>query len=107
MTIEISKDKEMLLLKVNGRLDSTTAPKLEEALGDLKEIKDLQLDFANLQYISSAGLRVLLTSSKVMKKQGNMVIRNVNDEVMNVFTITGFADILTMERDPEPDEPKK
>lgn len=96
MTIDSIKEKDKLLLKLTGRLDTTTAPELEEALGSLEGVRDLQLDFAGLEYLSSAGLRVLLSASKRMKKQGEMEICNVNDEIMEVFTITGFSDILTI-----------
>lgn len=96
MTIDSIKEKDKLLLKLTGRLDTTTAPELEEALGSLEGVRHLQLDFAGLEYLSSAGLRVLLSASKRMKKQGEMEICNVNDEIMEVFTITGFSDILTI-----------
>ena len=87
-----------LTLEIEGRIDTTTAPVLE---GELKhsvssEIKDLVFDFAKVEYISSAGLRVLLAAQKVMKKQGSMVVRNVNDVIMEVFEVTGFSDILTI-----------
>ena len=89
----------MLTLDIEGRIDTTTAPALE---GELKrsvtsDVKNLVLDFAKVEYISSAGLRVLLAAQKVMKKQGSMVVRNVNEAIMEVFEVTGFADILTIE----------
>ena len=88
-----------LTLDIEGRIDTTTAPALE---GKLKrsvtsDVKNLVLDFAKVEYISSAGLRVLLAAQKVMKKQGSMVVRNVNEAIMEVFEVTGFADILTIE----------
>ena len=88
-----------LTLDIEGRIDTTTAPALE---GELKryvtsDVKNLVLDFAKVEYISSAGLRVLLAAQKVMKKQGSMVVKNVNDSIMEVFDVTGFADILTIE----------
>lgn len=88
-----------LTLDIEGRIDTTTAPTLE---GELKrsvtsDVKNLVLDFAKVEYISSAGLRVLLAAQKVMKKQGSMVVRNVNEAIMEVFEVTGFADILTIE----------
>lgn len=88
----------MLTVEPSGRLDTVTSPQLEKKLKEeLEGIASLRFDFAELAYISSAGLRVLLSVSKRMKKQGGgMEIRNVNDEVMEVFTITGFADILTI-----------
>ena len=83
---------------LEGRLDTTTAPQLE---GDIKEsitdINSLVMDLAKLEYISSAGLRVLLSAQKTMNKQGSMVVRNVRDEVNEIFDVTGFADILTIE----------
>lgn len=87
-----------LTLALEGRLDTTTAPMLE---GELKlaidGITDLTFDFAKLEYISSAGLRVLLMAQKVMNKQGKMVVKNACDEIKEVFEITGFVDILTIE----------
>ena len=85
-----------LNVALKGRLDTTTAPQLEGELV-LDGVTDLVLDFAELDYISSAGLRVLLAAQKIMNKQGSMVIRNVNETIMEVFEITGFADILTVE----------
>lgn len=87
-----------LTLEIEGRIDTTTAPALE---GELKrsvtsDVKNLTFDFAKVEYISSAGLRVLLAAQKVMKKQGSMVVKNVNDAIMEVFEVTGFADILTI-----------
>ncbi len=83
---------------LEGRLDTTTAPQLE---GDIKEsiegVESLVMDLAKLEYISSAGLRVLLSAQKTMNKQGSMVVRNVRDEVNEIFDVTGFADILTIE----------
>lgn len=85
-------------LRLEGRLDTTSAPQLEAKLRQsLNGITRLELDFAALEYISSAGLRVLLAAQKVMNKQGQMVIRNVSETVMEVFEITGFTDILTIE----------
>lgn len=85
-------------LALEGRLDTTTAPMLEaEFKNSLDGAEELTLDFAKLEYISSAGLRVLLAAQKAMNKQGKMVIKNVNSDVMEVFEITGFTDILTIE----------
>lgn len=98
MTIEKKVNGSELSIALTGRLDTTTAPELESALKDSMEgIKALILDFAGLEYLSSAGLRVLLAAQKTMNKQGSMVIRNVNDTIQEVFEITGFADILTVE----------
>ena len=98
--LNIVKDINDSSLKVNleGRLDTTTAPQLEgELKSSLDGISDLVLDMTNLEYISSAGLRVLLSAQKVMNKQGNMTIKNVSEEIMEIFEVTGFVDILTIE----------
>ncbi len=87
-----------LTIKLEGRLDTITAPKLEAELkSSITGVTDLTFDFSALEYISSAGLRVLLSAQKVMKKQGSMVVRNVNDTVMEIFEVTGFSDFLTIE----------
>lgn len=86
-----------LNVALEGRLDTTTAPQLESELKEsLGGVKELVLDMANLQYISSAGLRVLLSAQKIMNKQGSMVIKNASDEIMEIFEVTGFVDILTI-----------
>lgn len=97
MDIVKTNNNGILTFALSGRLDTSTAPQLEEAVKDLADVKNLVLDFANLEYISSAGLRVLLATQKVMSKQGSMVIKNVNDTIKEVFDITGFGDILTIE----------
>ena len=95
MTIEKTLTGETLILKVIGRLDTSTAPQLEAEMNDsLDSAKDLILDFSELEYISSAGLRVILKAQKLMNKQGTMKLTGVNDTVMEVFDITGFSDIL-------------
>lgn len=87
-----------LTLALQGRLDTTTAPQLEEALqASLDGVTELVLDFADLKYISSAGLRVILSAQKTMNKQGSMKICHVCSDIMEVFEITGFSDILTIE----------
>ncbi|MCC8015685.1 MAG: STAS domain-containing protein [Eubacterium sp.] len=87
-----------LTLQLSGRLDTATAPQLENELKTgLSGVTELVMDFKDLAYISSAGLRVLLFAQKTMNKQGSMVIKNANDKVMEVFEITGFIDILTIE----------
>ena len=87
-----------LTLTLNGRLDTTTAPELEAVIKDsIAGITNLVMDFAELEYLSSAGLRVILSAQKTMNKQGEMVIRNVNETINEVFEITGFIDILTIE----------
>lgn len=87
-----------LCLTLSGRLDTSTAPQLEtEIKNSLDGIEKLELDFAGVDYVSSAGLRVLLSAQKTMQKQGELVLRNVPDVVMEVLEITGFVDILTIE----------
>lgn len=89
---------DQLNIVLEGRLDTSTAPELEAELkASLDGIKELVLDFAKLEYISSAGLRVILSAQKTMSKQGEMKLVSVNEEVMEVFEITGFVDILTIE----------
>lgn len=98
--MEIRKNREESVLKivVEGRLDTMTAPQLEaEIMESIEEITELDLDFENLEYLSSAGLRVLLSAQKIMNRQGEMIVRNVNDTIMDVFEVTGFIDILTVE----------
>lgn len=105
MKITVNRDEGKLLIKLSGRLDTGTAPDLEEIIKEgLTGVTDLVMDFDQLEYMSSAGLRVLLAASKTMKKQGSMIIRRVNEEVMEVFTITGFSDILTIEDEEEEKE---
>ena len=98
MTLNSQKNNEMLTIAIEGRLDTTTAPELEKYLGEqLDGVKDLVIDMEKLEYISSAGLRVLLSVQKKMSKIGTLKLINVCDEVMEVFDMTGFADILTIE----------
>lgn len=98
MTINKISEDNQLTLSLSGRLDTTTAPKLEAELkNSINEVERLVFDFKELEYISSAGLRILLNSQKVMNKQGEMIVRNVNDTIADVFEITGFVDILTIE----------
>ena len=98
MTIEKNLNGTELTITIAGRLDTTTAPQLEaEFKQSINGIEKLVLDFANLEYLSSAGLRVLLAAQKAMNKQGEMVIRNVNQTVNEIFEVTGFIDILTIE----------
>ena len=98
--MEIKKNLEGNKLEITlvGRLDTTTAPELEEALsGALDNVNELVYDFTDLEYISSAGLRVLLANQKFMSKQGEMKITNANSSIMEVFEVTGFSNILTIE----------
>ena len=99
MTIEIKKSAKEITIKVGGRLDTITAPALEKAINEnISGINSLVLNFKELEYISSAGLRILLGAEKKMKKVGSMKLTNVCDEVMEVLEMTGFADILVIER---------
>ncbi|MBP3201462.1 MAG: STAS domain-containing protein [Lachnospiraceae bacterium] len=98
MTINVNKDGEKLVLSPEGRIDTVTAPEFSKAIDDnISGVKDLTIDFEKLEYISSAGLRVLLTTQKSMSKVGSMKLIHVSDVIMDVFNITGFVDILTIE----------
>lgn len=98
MTIIKKCEGDKLTLTLSGRLDTNTAPQLEgELSSSISGVKDLTLDFKGIDYVSSAGLRVLLQAQKIMNRQGSMRLLNVNSSVMEVFEITGFADILTVE----------
>ena len=98
MTIEKIAEGNKLTIALSGRLDTTTAPKLETELKqNISGVKELVLDLAALEYLSSAGLRVLLSAQKVMNRQGHMVVRNVNEIIMEIFEVTGFVDVLTIE----------
>ena len=98
MTIEIKKNAEETILEIVGRLDTTTAPALDKTIKeDIPNTKNLILDLSGLEYISSAGLRVLLGAQKKMQQIGSMKVRNVCEAVMEVFEMTGFADILVIE----------
>ena len=100
MNITKMRDDDKLTIKLDGRLDTNTAPDLEEGLKrDLPVIKELVLDFGELRYISSAGLRLVLSTQKKMKKQGKMVIKNVNDLIMEVLEATKFVDVLTIKNE--------
>lgn len=98
MEIRKQIDGEKMTLEVEGRMDTVTAPQLEEVISnELSDVKELVLDFGKLEYLSSAGLRVILSAQKLMAKQGSMKICHVNNTIMEIFEITGFADILTIE----------
>lgn len=98
MEIKKTQEGDKLTVAISGRLDTITAPDLEEALKEsLGEIKTLTIDFTETEYISSAGLRVLLSAQKTMNKQGSMTVTGVNDVIMEIFEVTGFTDILTIE----------
>ena len=98
MTIEIKKTAEETTIEIVGRLDTITAPALDKTINeDIGDTKNLVLDIKGMEYISSAGLRVLLSAQKKMQKIGSMKVINVCAEVMEVFEMTGFADILVIE----------
>ncbi len=98
MDINKTSDNGNLKLALVGRLDTTTAPELESVVkGELDGISALEIDMTDLEYISSAGLRVLLAAQKIMNKQGSMKVTHANDDIMEIFEVTGFSDILSIE----------
>ena len=95
MTINKGLSHTTLTVSIEGRLDTTTAPELEAALKEsLTDVSELIIDMEKLEYISSAGLRVILSLQKIMSKQGNMVVTGVRNEIMEIFEVTGFTDVL-------------
>jgi len=98
MNVNKVQNQTTLTAAISGRVDTTTAPALEQELkGSLDGIKELILDFSQVEYISSAGLRVLLSTQKLMAKQGSMKLVRVSEDIMEIFEVTGFSDILTIE----------
>ena len=98
MNIQKTQENDGLTLALKGRLDTSTAPELETCLKEaLKDVRELTFDMSQLEYISSAGLRVLLAAQKTMKKQGSLKLTGVSEVVQEIFDITGFSDILTIE----------
>ena len=98
MNIEQKKNDNALTLAIEGRLDTMTAPQLEAALKTVLDgVKELTFDLEKLEYISSAGLRVLLGAQKTMNKQGVMKVKHANEMILEIFEVTGFSDILTIE----------
>lgn len=99
ITMNMNEEQDRLFMKIEGRLDTKTAPDLEEKVNQaMEKVSSIVMDFTELEYVSSAGLRVLLRTHKAMKaKKGGMIIRGANEEVQEVFTITGFSDILKLE----------
>ena len=98
MTIEKKVNGEAVTLVVSGRLDTQTAPELDKEIDSVVSgTKELTFDMSRLEYVSSAGLRVILKAQKIMNAQGSMKLTGVNDSIMEVFDITGFLDILTIE----------
>ena len=97
MNIVKTSEGTKLTFAIEGRLDTTTAPQLEEEVkGALTGVTELVFDFSQLEYLSSAGLRVILAAQKIMNKQGRMVIHHVNETILEVFEVTGFCEILTI-----------
>jgi len=97
MNIKLKKEDKKAVVAISGRVDTNTAPELLEFLKDaMPGVEELVLDFKDLEYISSAGLRVVLFAQKTMNSQGSMSVANVNDDIMETFELTGFVDILTI-----------
>ena len=96
MTVTKNQNGTSVTLSVEGRLDTITAPDLEKEIQSLAEATSLEIDFTKLEYISSAGLRVLLSAHKAFAKKGGMTITNVNETVLDIFDVTGFKDILNI-----------
>lgn len=98
MNIDINVEGSKKTITPEGRLDTTTSPELETVIRDnIDDASEIIFDFDKLEYISSAGLRVLLATQKKMSKQGTMLVKNVNETIMDIFEMTGFSDILTIE----------
>ncbi len=98
MTTDFKREGGILTVAISGRLDTVTSPELEKSLNDnLNDVTELVLDFSSVEYISSTGLRVLLSMQKKMAKLGGMKVLNVNEMVKSVFDVTGFSDVLTIE----------
>ena len=99
VTITKTQNGNSLYLALEGRLDTNTAPELEASIkGSIDGVEELTINMESLDYLSSAGLRVLLGAQKIMNKQGSMRVTHVNDTIMEIFEVTGFADILTIEK---------
>lgn len=97
MKIDLKKEEKKLTIKLDGKLDTNTSPELDSKMSELEGVEEVIIDMKDLDYISSAGLRVLLSMQKVMNKQGKMNIINVCENVMDIFEVTGFSDILDIE----------
>lgn len=98
MTINKTTGSDKLIISIEGRLDAATAPQLEKEVSEsIEGVKNLEFDFEKLEYISSAGLRVLLSAQKTMNKQGSMTVVHVNETIMEIFEVTGFNDVLTIQ----------
>ena len=97
MTIKEKKDGNKLIVSIEGRIDTNTSPEFNEFLQqNLKDVKELELDLENVNYVSSAGLRAILFAQKTMDKQGKMVVSHVSKEIMETFELTCFTDFLTI-----------
>ena len=97
MKIDLKKEEKKLTIKLEGKLDTNTSPELDSKINELDGMEEVIIDMKDLNYISSAGLRVLLSMQKIMNKQGKMTIINVCENVMDIFEVTGFSDILSIE----------
>ncbi len=98
MNMNFTKDGDKLTIALTGRLDTTTAPSLEEKIGaEISGTKELVFDLSELEYISSAGLRVLLSTQKAMNKLGTMTVKGANESILEIFEVTGFVDILNIQ----------
>ena len=98
MDIKVNKENGKLVLQVEGRIDTVTAPDLFETVNsNLQDVNELVFDLKMVDYVSSAGLRVFLSCQKIMNKQGKMIVKNVDQRVMEVFELTGFDEVLTIE----------
>ena len=98
MEINVTKENDKVIIELEGRLDTTTAPSLEETFKEeLVDARELVVDLAKLEYISSAGLRLLLMGQKTMNKQVKMVVKHANESITEIFDVTGFSDILNIE----------
>ena len=99
MEIKMTRDDDQLLVQISGRLDTTTSPELEEKIKpELDTLKKLTFDLEGLEYISSAGLRVLLLAAQALEGKGELKVKNVSSDIMDIFEVTGFVDILDRER---------
>lgn len=97
MTINKTQNEKKVVLSLEGRLDTTTAPDLEKEILNLGDVEELSINCAKLDYISSAGLRVFLTAHKTFSKKSGMTVVNVSDAIMDIFEVTGFKEILTIQ----------
>ncbi len=97
MKIDLKKNDKELFIKLEGKLDTNTSSDLDSKISELEGVEKVIIDMEKLDYISSAGLRVLLSMQKIMNKQGEMILKNVCENVMDIFEVTGFSEILNIE----------